>query len=145
MDLLLLTSVDLDANINDHYCIIKDFSRFMFNKTKHSNKKHFCRCCLQCFSREDILTDHKPICLEINGKQAVRIPKADKAILKFGNHQKQLPAPFVIYADFESITEKLPGHANTNQRSFTHTYQRHTACSYDTRWSAVMMINILNQ
>ena len=31
---------------------IKDFDKFMCNKTKNKNKKHFCRYCLQCFSRD---------------------------------------------------------------------------------------------
>ena len=47
MDLLLIT----DEN-KPHYVYIKDFNRFMCNKTKCKNKKHFGRCCLQCFSSE---------------------------------------------------------------------------------------------
>ena len=38
--------------INNHYVLIKDFSRLMFNKTKSKNKKWFCKGCLQCFSRK---------------------------------------------------------------------------------------------
>ena len=54
-----------------HYVYIKDFGRFMFNNTKHRNKKHFCKCCLQCFSSKEILTEHKKDCFVINGKQSV--------------------------------------------------------------------------
>ena len=36
MDLLLIN----DEN-KSHYVCIKDFDKFMFNKTKHKNKKHF--------------------------------------------------------------------------------------------------------
>ena len=35
-----------------HYFYIRDFNRFMCNKIKYKNKKHFCRYCLQCFSSE---------------------------------------------------------------------------------------------
>ena len=35
-----------------YYVYIKDFNRFMCNKTKNKNKKHFCKCCLQYFSSE---------------------------------------------------------------------------------------------
>ena len=38
MDLLLITDVD-----KLHYVYIKDFNRFMFQKTKTKNQKHFCR------------------------------------------------------------------------------------------------------
>ena len=41
MDLLLKT----DEN-KSHYMYIKDFNRFMCNKTKNNNSKHFCKCCL---------------------------------------------------------------------------------------------------
>ena len=42
----------------DHYMYIKDFNRFMCNKTKSKNKKYFCKCCLQCFSSENVLIEH---------------------------------------------------------------------------------------
>ena len=35
-----------------HYVYIKDFNRFMCNKAKCKNRKHFCKYCLQCFSSE---------------------------------------------------------------------------------------------
>ena len=47
VDLLMIT----DKN-KSHYIYIKDFNRFIYNKTKNKNKKHFCRYCLQCFSSE---------------------------------------------------------------------------------------------
>ena len=36
-------------------------------------KKHFCRYCLQCSSSEKLLTEHKKVCLKINGKQTVKL------------------------------------------------------------------------
>ena len=40
MDLLMIT----DKN-KSHYLYIKDFNRFICNKTKYKNKKHFCKYC----------------------------------------------------------------------------------------------------
>ena len=68
MDLLLIT----DDN-KSHYVYIKDFNRFMCNKTKNKNKKHFCKYCLQCFSSGRVLVEHKETCLKINGKQSVKL------------------------------------------------------------------------
>ena len=68
VDLLLL----IDDDISDYVCI-KDFDIFMFHKTKNKNKKHFCKSCLQCFSSENVLTEHKEDCLSINGKQSVKV------------------------------------------------------------------------
>ena len=114
---------------NKHYVLIKDFNEFMFNQTKHEHRKYFCMYCLQCFSREDVLTEHKNNCISINGKQAINMPeKGDKVYFK--NHHKQLPVPFVIYADFEALTEKIQGCQPNNEKSYTEAYQKHTDCGY---------------
>ena len=114
---------------NKHYVLIKDFNKFMFNQTKHEHRKYFCMYCLQCFSREDVLTEHKNNCILINGKQAINMPKkGDKVFFK--NYHKQLPVPFVIYADFEALTEKIQGCQPNNEKSYTEAYQKHTDCGY---------------
>ena len=124
MELLLITEDE-----NKHYVLIKDFNKFMYNQTKHEHRKYFCMYCLQCFSREDVLTEHKNNCISINGKQAINMPeKGDKVYFK--NHHKQLPVPFVIYADFEALTEKIQGCQPNNEKSYTEAYQKHTDCGY---------------
>ena len=125
MELLLITE-----NENKHYVLIKDFNRFMFNQTKHKERKHFCMCCLQCFSSERVLNNHKDICIQVNGEQAIKMPDKANNILKFNNFHKQQPVPFVIYADFEAITEKIQGCQQNNESSYTEAYQRHTDCGY---------------
>ena len=70
----------------------------MFLKTKNKNKKWFCKSCLQCFSSESVLTKHKEDCLNINGKQSVKLKEW---IIEFENCSKQIPVPFNIYADFQ--------------------------------------------
>ena len=68
MDMLLISN-----EFKSPYVYIKDFDRFMFNKTKNRKKKHFCKCYLQCFSIKEILIQHKKDCLVINGKQSVKL------------------------------------------------------------------------
>ena len=125
LELLLITKDD-----NKHYVLIKDFNRFMFNQTKHEHRKHFCMFCLQCFSSEEVLNNHKENCIQINGQQAIKMPDKNKNILKFNNFNKQQPVPFVIYADFEAITEKISGCRPNNNKSFTEAYQKHTDCGF---------------
>ena len=125
MNLLLFTE-----NKNNHYVLIKDFNKFMYNQTKHKERKHFCMYCLQCFSSERVLTDHKENCMQVNGTQAIKMPTKDDNILKFNNYHKQLQVPFVIYADFEAITEKIHGCQPNNDKSYTEAYQKHTDCGY---------------
>ena len=40
------------------------------------------------------------------------------------------PVPFLIYADFEAITEKIVTCQPSNQKSYTTTYQSHRACGF---------------
>ena len=61
LNLLLITEKD-----KSHYVFIKDFNRLMFSKTKHKDKKHFCMSCLQSFTTEDILNNHRKRCSLIN-------------------------------------------------------------------------------
>ena len=68
----------------------------MFHKTKNKNRKDFCKSCLQCFSSQNILAQHKQICLKISSKQSV---KPGKGTFKTGF--KQIPAPLKIFGDFE--------------------------------------------
>ena len=125
MNLLLITE-----NENKHYVLIKDFNKFMYDTTKHESRKHFCMHCLQCFSSERVLTAHKENCFQVNGAQAIKMPTKDNNILKFDNAYKQLPVPFVIYADFEAITEKMHGCRPNDDKSYTEAYQKHTDCGY---------------
>ena len=109
----------------------------MYNQSKHKERKHFCMYCLQCFSSERILANHVNNCLTINGAQAINMPKHGENILKFNNFHKQLPVPFVIYADFEAITKKVQGckqseeiEKDKDRRSYMEAYQTHEDCGY---------------
>ena len=132
MNLLLITK-----DKKKHYVLIKDFNTFTYNQSKHKERKHFCMYCLQCFSSERILANHVNNCLTINGVQAINMPKQSENILKFNNFHKQLPVPFVIYADFEAITKKVQGceqseemKKDKDRRSYTEAYQTHEDCGY---------------
>ena len=80
MDLLMVSDEK-----KSHYVYIKDFNRFMSNKTKCKNKKHFCRYCLQCFNSKNVLTEHKEACLKINGKKTVKLKSGS---IEFKNYDK---------------------------------------------------------
>ena len=132
MNLLLIVKDE-----KKHYVLIKDFNALMYNQSKHKEKKHFCMFCLQCFSSESILMKHTNDCLTINGAQAINMPKQGDNILKFDNFHKQLPVPFIIYADFKAIMRKGQGckqseemEKDKDKRSYTKAYQTHKGCGY---------------
>ena len=125
----------LDSDGKKHYVLIKDFNSFMFKQTKQKSKKNFCMNCLQCFSSKDVLDAHRKDCIVINGKQATKMPNEDENGAEFINHRKQIPVPFVIYADFEAITKKnkksdVNESKDESNISYTKAYQPHIDCGY---------------
>ena len=138
MELLLITE-----NENKHHVLIKDFNKFMYQQTKHKERKHFCMHCLQCLTSERILNDHEKNCIQINGTQAVKMPTKDNSILKFNNYHKQQPTPFVIYADIEALLQKVERGQPDSNESYTERFQRHVdcgsaykvVCCYDDKYS----------
>ena len=93
LDLLLISN-----DFTSHYVYIKDFNRLMFNKNNNKNRKHFCKSCLQFYSSEKLLNEHKKDCLLLDGGQNVKL---EKGIIEFKNFNRQIPVPFKFYADFE--------------------------------------------
>ena len=113
MDLLLV----IDEN-KSHY-VYKDFDRFMFYKTKNKNKKYFCKSCWQCFSSKNVLTEHKKVCLSINGAQSVRL---EKGTVEFIKCFKQMPVPFKIYADFECNLKSIGSYEGSYSKNIKITF-----------------------
>ena len=70
----------------------------MFSRTKHKDKKHHCMSCLQSFTTEEILSNHKKQCFLINGCQAANY---ESGIITFTNYNKQISILFKIYVDTE--------------------------------------------
>ena len=125
LNLLLISNGD-----KRHYTYIKDFNRFMYNKTKHHCKKHFCISCLQCFSSKEILINHRKNCLIINKKQNIIMPKFGSKVF-FKNYHKMIKSPFVIYCDFESILQPIDlVKEDEKTTSYTTEYQNHKISSY---------------
>ena len=112
LNLLLITEKD-----KSHYVFIKDFNRLRFSGTKHKDKQHHCRSCLQIFTTEIILSNHKKQCLLINGCQAVNY---ESGIIKFKNYNNEIPILFKIYADTECFLKrtKIEGEHTTKYQEY---------------------------
>ena len=122
MDLLYIT--EGNEKTKSHFVFIQNFDRLMYNFTKHKDTKHFCKHCLHCFSSKNLLERHKGDCFLINGTQAIDM-LAEGSKIYFKNHHRMQPVPFVIYADFEAITEKIDTCQQPDSKSYTTTYQSH--------------------
>ena len=98
----------------------------MYDHLLHRRRKHFCHYCLHTFIDKDILKRHIKNCFQINGKQAIKMPKKGEYV-KFKNFERKIKSSFMIYADFEST---LVLEDNEKQNPYTKKYKKHVACSY---------------
>jgi len=94
------------------------------------------------FLQKNLLEKHKGDCFLIKGTQAITMP-AEGSKIYFKNQHKMQRVPFVIYADFDAITEKIDTCQNPDSKSCRTTYQSHRArgfgykvvCHYDQSYS----------
>ena len=101
IDLLFITNEE-----KQHYCWIKNFSRLLSAQvSKHNGAVYFCKRCLNHFSTPEKLNEHIEVCKE-NSACIIEVPKQGETI-SFKNFKKSMRVPFVIYADFEAVTEKI--------------------------------------
>ena len=120
IDLFLFTKHE-----NMHYCLIKNFSRLVRSQiTSDTTRKILiCKKCLTHFTKLELFEKHTTYCSQ-NETVAAKMPTKN-TILKFQNHFKKLPIPFVVYADFECFTKPINSCQPNPNHSFTQEYQKH--------------------
>ena len=120
---------DLVINLfyyQNHYSWIKHTSRLFFMCSKHKARKFFCERCLHAFVKEETLEKHRADCRGISNT-ACRIEMPTDPNLKFKDFKKQLPVPYVFYADFEALNVKFDEPKESGKTVKT---GRHEVCSY---------------
>ena len=58
------------------------------------------------------------------------MPNKDNKILKYYYGEKSLKGPAIIYADLESLLEKMHSCQTNLEKSYTEKKTKHTPCSY---------------
>ena len=110
---------------NTHYTLIKDFNRLIKSqKTSSKNGKIFiCKKCFTHYTKEELLEKHIKYC-SYNQTVGVKMPEPN-TYLHFKNNKKQLPIPFVVYADFECFTKPMNSCSPNPKDSYNYNYQKH--------------------
>ncbi|GBN91024.1 hypothetical protein AVEN_195498-1, partial [Araneus ventricosus] len=135
---LKITSVGKEKHINlllisagdkQHYALIKNLNCLLHDLTKYKGEKFYCNFCLHRFWTEEGLHNHQLDCRN-NKIQKIRMPSEKEKWLQFDKHRFQLPVPYVIYADFECILEKIDTCEMNPQISSTNTVSKHTPCGF---------------
>ena len=108
-----------------HFCLIRNLSRLLGDRTAHKAQTFYCNYCLHGYSSENLLQEHIPYCSP-NGPQKLSFPKSEEQQwVRFNHINKQLGVPFVIYADLESFVEPISTCKPDTSKPFTHAYQKH--------------------
>ena len=122
---LLLISDDT----KQHYCWIKDISKLLSLQTsKDGHVRHVCFRCRNTFQTEKSLASQHQYC---KSHEAIEIELSKKGTkISFQNHNRSMRVPFIVYADFESLTPQLSTRQPNPDESYTNRYQKHTPSGF---------------
>ena len=115
---------------DEHYAPITDINRLFNDLTKNGHRTNMCLRCLGHFKRQPHLRNTSvcapartscPLCM------CFRLRILSRLISSSGNSATRITAPFVIYADFESILE--PMDRRVKQTLFNQQHKISAACA----------------
>ena len=116
---------------NTHYSWVKRLTALLYDQNRHNESKHFCERCLHGYSRKELLERHKPECKGLlKSPTRTEMLKEGENKMSFTNFHKQMKVPYVIYADFECILEKIDGCEPSPDKSFTVKTEKHEPCGF---------------
>ena len=123
-----LNTIDLFFYEQDgasHYSLIKSFTRLVESQITSSKSGSFyiCKKCFTHFTKYELLQKHITYCSS-NETVSVKMPPQN-TMLGFKNYHKQLPIPFVVYADFECFTKPINTCSPNPEKSYNYKYQKH--------------------
>ena len=111
-----------------HYLAVKSLSALYRGITSNNNGDFYCLNCFCSYKTENKLKNHKKVC-ENRDYCYVEMPEEDK-ILKYNHGEKSTKVPFTIYADLESLLEKMNTYHNDPEKSSTTKINKHTPSGY---------------
>ena len=107
-----------------HYTLVKNKSALITSQeNNHKGKRHVCLNCFNSFNILESLNKHKEYCYK-NKCVKIDMPPQN-TYLRFKNFRYSERAPFVIYADFESLIKPLDNCDPDPNKSYTKKYQKH--------------------
>ena len=112
-----------------HYTLVKNKSALIASqKNNHEHKRHLCLNCFNSFNSSETLEKHKGYCYE-NESVKINMPPPN-TYLRFNKFHHSEKAPFVIYADFESLIKPMDNCNPDPNKSYTKKYQKHEPISF---------------
>ena len=112
-----------------HYLAVKSLSALFRGITGNNNGDFYCLNCLRSYTTKNKLKKHKKVC-ENHDYCYVEMPEGDNKILKYNQGEKSMKVPFIIYADLESLLEKMSTCNNNPEKLSTTKINKHTPSGY---------------
>ena len=112
-----------------HYCLVKNLSALLQSQiNNHKGSRSICLNCFNGFNTPEALNKHKEYCYNNECVKIVMPPPG--TYLRFKNFPHSEKAPFVIYADFESLIKPMDNCDPDPNKSYTKKYQKHEPISF---------------
>ena len=123
-----------------HYLAVKKLSALFRGITSNNNGDFYCLNCFHSFKTEKKHKKHKNVCKN-HDYCYVEMPEEDNKILKYKYGEISMKFTFIIYADLESLLEKMSTCHNNPEKSSATKINKHilsgsslfTYCSFDTK------------
>lgn len=128
----------LESYGNQHYCWIKNESALVSKQvSRHNGRVFLCKYCCNVRPSLESLQKHQEYCSSHKEVKVVMPPMQKtkdgnvvRPSLSFKNYNRKMEVPFVVYADFEALTESVSTCSPDDSTSYTNQYQKHTPCSF---------------
>ena len=111
------------------YLTVKNLSGLLRGITSNHCGDFYCLNCFRSYRRKSKLELHKKIC-KTRDYCHVEMPAKGNNIIKYNHGEKSMKVPFVIYADLESVLEKMGNCMNNPNESYTTKIIKHTPSGY---------------
>ena len=108
---------------------VKKLSALLRGITSKHDGGFYCLNCFHLYSTKDKLKKHKDAC-ESHDYCYIEMSKEDNKILKSNHGEKSMKVPCIIYADLESLLEKMSTCHNNSKKSSTTKINKHTPSVY---------------
>ena len=114
---------------NRHYLAVKSLSGLFTGVTSNHKEDYYCLNCFHSYRTKNKLDAHKKVC-ENHEYCHIETPNKDNNKIKYNQGEKSIKLPFIIYADLQSLLEKINTCYNNPEESSTTKINHHTPSGY---------------
>ena len=101
----------------EHFAWISNISRFLSDLSTVKHTLYWCTQCLHRSNNEFLLNKHELLCCREDMSSVLHLMPDENSFITFQNVKYQTQAPFVIYADLESLLHPIDIQCGKTHRS----------------------------